>query len=587
MLTAAGLLILLKLGLFTPLEQIGYRALFRLRGEQAWDSRLVLIKIDDASLAQLGRFPLPRRYYVELLKVLAAAPENIAVFDLLFSESSPDDLQLAEAISRHGRVILAQAWDEQGSPLEPVAPLRQNALGTGHILTQPDGDGLVRQVSPQIAAVPVLGLVALQARNLIQEQIPTPNLDQPLGVNWVGNAESLPQYAFADVVQGRVDPQQFAGKIVLVGVTATGLDPLMMPFAPHSGQHLPASSVMLHATIIQNLLQQQSLRPLPSWSWLLMVSLGGPLLSWGLSGRGWLRQVAAVGGLWAVWLILSVCLLRAQILLPLAAPLALVTLTGGAVGLNDRLRESAALRSQITHLQADEAMQAEFLRTASHELRAPVANIQCAVTLLKISDSPIDREEYLQILEDECRQEFAIINDLLDFQRLSSQLPAQLETQNLKDWLSEVLLPFQHRAEANQQRLQAQVTADCPTLHLDWLSLRRILTELLNNACKYTPAQQLISVKIQVAGTQMQMQVSNSGINLPEAELAKLFLPFYRNVEVDQRQQGGTGLGLAIIKRLVEHLGGEITVTNPENQLTFAVRLSVMAVPALDLAESP
>ena len=556
----------------------------RLRGEQAWDDRLVLIKIDDASLAQLGRFPWPRQHYTDLLKVLSSADAggrsgaldspSLAVFDLLFSEASPDDPALAKAMSQHGHVILAQAWDEHGRSLEPVLPLRQQAIGTGHISTQTDSDGVVRRVLPQINGVPMLGLVALQARNLIQEPIPLPRLDQPLGISWVAGAASLPQYSFVDVVQGKVNPRAFAQKIVLIGATATGLDPLVLPF--DAGADRPASSVMLHATVIQNLLQQQFLQPLPPLGWLLILGLGGPLLGWGLSGRGWLVQGLAVVGLGAGWLAVAVGSLEAQLLLPVAAPLALVTLTGGAVALNDRRRESTQLQVQLTHVQADEALKAEFFRTASHELRSPVANIHCAIELLKLTDSPAERAEYLKILEDECQQEFAIINDLLDFQRLGSQVPIQLETRDLQDWLSEVLLPFQMRAQANQQALQVEVT-DCPRLQLDWSSLRRILAELLNNACKYTPAQELILVGVQVSQTQLRIQVSNSGITLPETELEKLFQPFYRNVEVDWQQQGGTGLGLAIVKRLVEQMQGEIAVTNQASRLTFALQLPVVA----------
>ena len=149
-----------------------------------------------------------------------------------------------------------------------------------------------------------------------------------------------------------------------------------------------------------------------------------------------------------------------------------------------------------------------------------------------------------------------------------------------------MLIPFQLRAEANQQLFEVEVKADCPTLQLDWYSLRRVLAELLNNACKYTPAQEQICVRVQVSELRMRVQVSNSGISLPETELAKLFEPFYRNVEVDQRQQGGTGLGLAIVRRLVEHLQGEIAVTNPANWLTFALQLPVVTRPLPDPAES-
>jgi signal transduction histidine kinase len=567
---ALGILLLLKLGLLQPAEQLGYQALFHLRGSQAWDNRLVLIKIDDASLAKLGRFPWSRQRYVELLDLLSR-DSTLVVLDLLFSEPSPDDQQLAVAMGQHGQVILAQAWDHKGVPLLPVPALRQNAIGVGHILTRQDSDGIVRQIEPQVKGVPTLGVVTSQAYSLTRAAVPLPDLNQPFWLNWVGQTQDLPQYSFADVVEGKVSPEAFSDKIILVGVTATGIDSLVMPF----DRNPPSSSVVLHATVIQNLLQQRFLKPWPVWGFWLLLIMGGPALSLGLSGRGWPKQVLVVAGLWAGWLILAVGLLNAQILLPIVAPLTLFLLTGIVTGSVDRLRETTLLRHQIHHLQKDEVLKEEFLRTASHELRAPVANIQCAITLLKLTDSPQDREEYLQILEDECQQEFAIINDLLDFQRLSNQPEAQLETLHLKDWLSEVVLPFQLRAEVNQQIMQVQVQTGQDMLTLDWVSLRRIVTELLNNASKYTPAHEQIQLSLQGFAHQIELEISNSGVTLPPSELDKLFQPFYRNVEVDHRQQGGTGLGLAIVKRLIEHLQGEIEVNNLSNWLTFTVRLPV------------
>jgi signal transduction histidine kinase len=565
-LAALGLLLLLKLGLLTPPEQLSYQALFQLRGQQAWNSELVLIKIDDASLAQLGRFPWSRQRYVELLKILAPVESNLVVFDLLFSESSPDDPQLGAAMAQHGQVILAQAWDSAGASLQPVPLLAQNSIGVGHILTQQDSDGIVRQIAPQINGVPMLAAVVTQARSLTHAAVELPSLNRPFWVSWVGQTSRLAQYSFMDVLAGKVTPQQFADKIVLVGVTATGLDPLVMPF----DRNPPTSSVILHATLIDNLLRQHHLQPWSKPQLLLVVLLGGPLLGWSLSGQGWLRQVLAVAGLWAGWLLLSVLLLKAGWLLPIVLPLALFMLTGAATGLYDRLREAARLRRQIQLLEANQVLKEEFLRTASHELRSPVANIQCAITLLKLADSPQDRNEYLQILEDEVQQEFALINDLLDFQRLSNQKPVKLQTCELQDWIREVVLPFQLRAEANQQRLDLLFEGEDQALTLDWASLRRILTELLHNACKYTPTQGQIRVRAKIQQN-LWLQVSNSGVALPAEELDKLFQPFYRNVEVDYRQQGGTGLGLAIVKRLVEHLNGELQVNNQNQILTFTI----------------
>lgn len=576
-LSALGLLLLLKLGFLTPLEHLSYQALFQMRGQQPWNSELVLIKIDDASLAQLGRFPWPRQRYVDLLQRLALAEPNLVVFDLLFSEPSPDDASLGAAMAQQGRVILAQAWDSTGAPLQPVPPLAQNAMGIGHIVTQQDSDGIVRQVTPQLNGVPMLAVVVAQARSLTQAEVPLPSLTEPFWVSWVAQTSRLTQYSFADVLGQKIRPERFANKIVLVGVTATGLDPLVMPF----DRNPPTSSIILHATLIDNLLQQRHLQPWSHRELLLLFLLGGPLLGWCLSGQGWLRQVLAVAGLWAGWLLLSVLLLKAAWLLPIVPPLALFMLTGGATGLSDRLREAARLRRQIQDLEANQLLKEEFLRTASHELRTPVANIQCAITLLKLTDSPQDRSEYLQILEEEVQQEFALINDLLDFQRLGNQRPVQLQTQDLKDWLREVVLPFQLRAEANQQRLDLLLEGDEQSLTLDWASLRRITTELLHNACKYTPADGQIQIRAAVQQA-LRLQVSNSGVMLPADELEKLFQPFYRNVEVDYRQQGGTGLGLAIVKRLVELLQGEVQVNNQNQVLTFTIWIPLAVSAALE-----
>lgn len=570
-LSALGIAILLKAGLFQPLEYAGYQALFQLRGAQSWDNRLVLVAIDDDSLAEIGRFPWPRQQYVKLLDLLSQSVSNIVVFDLLFSEPSLDDQQLAEAISDHGQVILAQARNADGSPLKPVSILAQNALGVGHILTQRDSDGIVRQVIPQVKEVPALGVIATQAYSLVHTEVPALQVDASLWLNWIGPMRSVPIYSFTTVIQGKVPPQAFADKIVLVGVTATGIDPLTTPF----DRNPPTSSLLLHATLIQNLLRQNTLQPLPISLLLLLFLTGGPLLSWSLSERGWLRQVIAIAGCWAGWCILSVVLFRANVLAPLASPLALFLVTGSVTGVYDRLREEAALRHQIDRIQKNAALKDEFLRTASHELRTPVTNIQTVIALLRIAESKEDWEEYLEILEEECQQEAALITDLLDFQRLGvKQQPTMLETYDLKDWMAEVVAPFTFRAEKNQQHLQ--VVCDSAELTLDWLSLRRILSELLNNACKYTPSQEVICVTAQVKCSRLELTVSNSGITLPAEELAKIFEPFYRIIEVDYQGQGGTGLGLCIIKRLAEHLGGDVQVVNQANVLTFAVHLPVM-----------
>lgn len=197
--------------------------------------------------------------------------------------------------------------------------------------------------------------------------------------------------------------------------------------------------------------------------------------------------------------------------------------------------------------------------------------------LSSISESEsarISPERYLQILNDECEREIALINDLLDLQRLEAGVqPLISETIHLSEWLRQLLEPFQVRAQKRQQSLQVNLPADIPPLVCNPPSLGRILAELLNNACKYTPPGEGITLTVCATAERMLLQVSNSGVEIPEHELPRIFDRFYRIPSADPWKQGGTGLGLALVQKLVEHLGGFIRVKSALRQTCFTVEL--------------
>jgi CHASE2 domain-containing sensor protein len=287
--------ILLSLGIFQPLEQIAYNVLFRLRGERPWDNRLVVIAIDDASIKRLGRFPWNRQRYAQLLNVLTKAKPSVVAFNLIWSESSPDDPLLAKAMIRNGRVVLAQGWDQTGLLLFPVPNLQKAAIATGHILNRQDADGITRKIDLFIQGVPALSFAIVQSYSLVQAAVPSPNLKQPLWINWAGRTQDIRQFAFADVIEEKIPLYELQDKIVLVGVTAAGIDSLATPF----NRNPPASGVFLHAAVVNNLLQQNPLQPLPA-IWLpLILLLGGPGLNLLLSYQREERQTL-------IWL--GVCL---------------------------------------------------------------------------------------------------------------------------------------------------------------------------------------------------------------------------------------------------------------------------------------
>jgi PAS domain S-box-containing protein len=243
-----------------------------------------------------------------------------------------------------------------------------------------------------------------------------------------------------------------------------------------------------------------------------------------------------------------------------------------------------AAQAQVQSLEALNQLKDDFLSTVSHELRTPVSNMKMAIQMLKIAPSMERRQRYLEILQMECAREIELINDLLDLQRLESQAYAIAleETILLPDWLPSVIEPFRSRIQERQQILTVDVPADLPPLISDYANLGRVLAELINNACKYTPAghQIILSARyepesVAIASTPQPAIVLsvNNQADIPAAQLARVFEKFYRVPHADPWQQGGTGLGLALVQKLVEQLQGVLQVESTNGWTTFTVQL--------------
>lgn len=245
------------------------------------------------------------------------------------------------------------------------------------------------------------------------------------------------------------------------------------------------------------------------------------------------------------------------------------------------------LKAEIARLEQASQNQLDFVSTVSHELRTPVANMKMAVKMLELSLSQIDASlpitarpyyacamRYLNILSNECGRETDLINDLLDLQRLEAGAePLMKEPIDLQVWLPELVAPFQERAQSNEQILLINCTLELPALSSNPAALRRILAELLNNACKYTPPGEQIVLAVRVVSGMMYFSVSNSGVEIPKNELPRIFEKFYRVPGKGIQKQNGSGLGLALVEKLTQCLGGVINVTSDCDQTCFTVEL--------------
>ena len=152
-----------------------------------------------------------------------------------------------------------------------------------------------------------------------------------------------------------------------------------------------------------------------------------------------------------------------------------------------------------------------------------------------------------------------------------------LTTIQIQSWLPHILETFEVRLRNQQQSLHVDIDSELPPVASDLSKLGRILRELLDNACKYTPSGGQITVIARSTADRVQLSISNSGVQIPASEIPHIFEKFYRIPSNDPWKHGGTGLGLALVKKLMEDLGGSIQVESNSEQTTFIVSLPLQS----------
>lgn len=276
--------VLFGVGAFQGLERGLLDLWFSLRGPREVQAPVAIVAIDEASLAKYGQMPWDRHRFAELLGRLK--PARVVTFDVAFNEpgrTSPgEDTALAQAMRQAPPTILpvfhafASAEAEMPQLFTPLPELARaaTALGVAHFSSR--HQGTILEVEPYqrqgSEVVPALSMAT--ARAFLQGAGPDLNRggafrDEVLTLDYPGPRPSMPVYSAEDVLEGRVLPESFQGKAVLVGATATGLPDTNFPAPSLVGG--PITGVELHAIATENLLSGTGLkRPR---AWLVALSL--------------------------------------------------------------------------------------------------------------------------------------------------------------------------------------------------------------------------------------------------------------------------------------------------------------------------
>ncbi|MBN1959276.1 MAG: response regulator [Desulfuromonadales bacterium] len=241
--------------------------------------------------------------------------------------------------------------------------------------------------------------------------------------------------------------------------------------------------------------------------------------------------------------------------------------------------------------QAVEANQAKdrLLAVVSHEIRTPLNGIILALEHLRRETLTEDAGKYLSIATSSGTSLMEIINNVLDHTKISSgQMQLEITTFDLEELLVEVCRPFIDQSEERQISFSLDLSTQLPRqVRLDRLRLKQILTNLIDNALKFTAAGSVcVSVSLQQAvhtAPQLEFSVSDTGTGIPFEQQKNLFQPFVQADISTTRRFGGTGLGLAICKEFVEMMQGRIGL---ESQPGYGSRFYFNLPTELDAANS-
>ena len=226
----------------------------------------------------------------------------------------------------------------------------------------------------------------------------------------------------------------------------------------------------------------------------------------------------------------------------------------------------------ITEIRQLETVRRDFVANVSHELRTPLTSISgYAETLLSDPPDADTARVFLTTILKNARRMQRLVDDLLDLSRIESgRYQPRREVVEVATLAREVWAGFQDRASSRGVSFAVEIPQDSDgaLVHADPDALRQVLTNLMDNALRYTPQGGRITCRATARDEGVEIALEDTGTGIPREHLPRIFERFYRADSSRSREEGGTGLGLAIVKHLVEAHGGRVRAESEWGQGT-------------------
>ncbi len=235
--------------------------------------------------------------------------------------------------------------------------------------------------------------------------------------------------------------------------------------------------------------------------------------------------------------------------------------TASTVLVEGRPTGRVCIMRDVTHFKELDTMKSEFVATVSHDLRSPLTLMRGYATMLIESDLQEFQQGYVRKVISGVENMSRLVNNLLDLGRIEIGVGLQVENVSVLDIIERVTSTLQLQATQKNISLNVEISKDMPhAVEADQALLHQAVYNLVENAIKYTPENETVSVRTTTQPNSLTFIISDSGIGIAEDDIPHLFEKFYRGKQREARAQHGSGLGLAIVHSVATNHGGKVWV---------------------------
>lgn len=390
---------------------------------------------------------------------------------------------------------------------------------------------------------------------------------------------TFPATSFQSVVDHKVKVGRYLNKIIFVGLKL-GKSSREFVRTPHSRAVTAMTLVELHANMFNALLLNSAPIKLPRFiSILLMFILVTlsvmvvlnvkPLKGLLLIGLTFLGvTLIAFVAFWpfGYWVDLAHPWLGVLVTYYLMIPYRLI--------MENRKTWELAEKNRI--LVEVEELKTNFMGMMSHDLKTPLARIQGMIEIIQRDKNPLSEDQKVasHSIQKSTEDLLKFISSILNFSRIESEgIKLHLKSKDLNSVLEEVIAQSEFLAKEKGIRL-VKMLEPLFSIKIDPELIKQVITNLLENAIKYSPARSTITLKTEEKNERVFLHVIDEGVGIPADEMAHLFVKFYRSRRAKNSGVNGSGLGLYLSRYFVELHGGQLTVMSEEDKgSTFTMEL--------------